>query len=68
MQDFTKITMITLWLIELFSNELATLRNYKQEKSQEYIILQESFKYFLLQPIIQVIMSNNNSYKLLFFS
>lgn len=49
--------MITIWLIELFSNELAILRNYKQGKSQEYTILQESFKYFLLQPIIQVTIS-----------
>lgn len=46
--------MITLWLIELFVNELAILRNYKKEKSQEYIILQESFKQFLQRPIIQV--------------
>lgn len=46
--------MITLWLIELFANELAILRNYKQEKSQEYTMLQESFKQFLLQSIIQV--------------
>lgn len=46
--------MITIWLIELFSNELATLRNYKRGKSQEYTMLQDSFKHFLLQPIIQV--------------
>jgi len=46
--------MITLWLIELFANELAVLRNYKQEKSQEYILLQESFKQFLLRQFIQV--------------
>jgi len=46
--------MITLWLIELFANELAILRNYKQETSQEYTALQELFKQFLLQPIIQV--------------
>jgi len=46
--------MITLWLIELFANELATLRNYKQEKSQEYIMLQESFQQFLFRSIIQV--------------
>jgi hypothetical protein len=53
-QDYTKITMITLWLIELFANELAVLKNYKQEKSEEYITLQESFKQFLSTPIIQV--------------
>lgn len=46
--------MITLWLIELFANELAILRNYKQEKSLEYIMLQESFQQFLSRPIIQV--------------
>lgn len=46
--------MITLWLIELFANELAILRNYKKEKSQEYTMLQESFKQFLQRPIIQV--------------
>lgn len=53
-QDYTKITMITLWLIELFANELAVLRNYKQEKSQEYTMLQESFQQFLSRSIIQV--------------
>lgn len=46
--------MITLWLIELFTNEIAVLRNYKQETSLEYTLLQESFHQFLLQPIIQV--------------
>jgi len=46
--------MVTLWLIELFSNELAVLRNYKQGNSQEYTMLQESFKQFLSRPIIQV--------------
>lgn len=46
--------MITLWLIELFANELAVLRNYRQGKLQEYITLQESFKQFLSIPIIQV--------------
>lgn len=46
--------MITLWLIELFANELAVLKNYKQVKSEEYITLQESFKQFLSIPIIQV--------------
>lgn len=53
-QDYTKITMITLWLIELFANELAVLRNYKQEKLQEYTTRQESFKQFLSISIIQV--------------
>jgi len=52
--DYTKITMVTLWLIELFSNELAVLRNYKQGKSQEYTMLQESFQNFLSRSIIQV--------------
>lgn len=46
--------MITLWLVELFANELAVLRNQKLEKSQQYAMLQESFKQFLLKPIIQV--------------
>lgn len=46
--------MITLWLIELFANELTELRNNKQEKSLEYKTLQESFKHFLLRPSIQV--------------
>jgi len=46
--------MVTLWLIELFSNELAVLRNYKQGKPQEYTMLQESFQNFLSRPIIQV--------------
>lgn len=51
--------MITLWLIELFANELALLRNYKQENSQAYNLLQESFKQFLLRPIIQVYITYN---------
>lgn len=42
--------MITLWLVELFANELAILRNNKQE----YTPLQNSFKQFLLRPVIQV--------------
>lgn len=63
--------MITLWLIELFANELAVLRNYKQEKSKEYTMLQESFKQFLLQPIIQVkilfIINSFKKYNAVFF-
>ncbi|XP_025200060.1 vacuolar protein sorting-associated protein 18 homolog [Melanaphis sacchari] len=58
-QDYTKITMITLWLIELFANELAVLRNYKLGKSQEYTTLQESFKQFLAIPIIQDCLRKN---------
>lgn len=46
--------MITLWLIELFANELAILRNSKQGKSLEYTVVQESFIQFLTTPIIQV--------------
>lgn len=46
--------MLTLWLIELFANELAIVRNYKQEKLLENIMLQESFKHFLMCPMIQV--------------
>lgn len=42
--------MITLWLVELFANELAILRN----NQQEYTILLNSFKQFLLRPVIQV--------------
>lgn len=52
--EYTKITLITLWLIELFANELAVLRNNKQEKSQEYNVLKESFQHFLSRSIIQV--------------
>lgn len=58
--------MITLWLIELFANELAILRNYKLEKSQEYTMLQESFKQFLLQSIIQVNSVITDLYKFFF--
>lgn len=42
--------MITLWLVELFANELAILRNNKQE----YALLHNSFKQFLMRPVIQV--------------
>ncbi|XP_050541562.1 vacuolar protein sorting-associated protein 18 homolog [Daktulosphaira vitifoliae] len=52
-KDCTQITMITLWSIELFANELASLRNYGQENFESYIKLQEEFKNFLLCPIIQ---------------
>lgn len=48
--DKTQITMIVIWVIELFLNQLDTLRNEGKEHSPEYQSLQQELDKFLSLP------------------
>lgn len=53
-QDKTQITMIVIWVLELFLNHLGELRDQRQENSSEYIQLQKEFDNFLKEKIVKV--------------
>lgn len=58
-QDKTQITMIVIWVLELFLNQLGELRDQKKEKSVEYINLQKEFDAFLREkPVMDCIKRN----------
>jgi hypothetical protein len=53
-QDKTQITMIVIWVIELFLNQLGTLRDEAKEKTSEYASLQKELDSFLTRPEVMV--------------
>jgi hypothetical protein len=53
-QDKTQITMIVIWVIELFLNQLGTLRDKGKESSTEYVSLQKELDSFLARPQVTV--------------
>ena len=53
-QDKTQITMIVIWVIELFLNQLGTLRDGGKENSSEYVSLQKELDSFLAHPQVMV--------------
>ncbi|CAG4975615.1 unnamed protein product [Colias eurytheme] len=48
--DKTLISMIVIWMTELYLSQLGSLRRSGKEDSQEYHQLQSDFEVFLLQP------------------
>ncbi|VVC86567.1 vacuolar protein sorting-associated protein 18 homolog isoform X2 [Leptidea sinapis] len=48
--DKTLISMIVIWMTELFLSQLGSLRRTGKDDSQEYHELQSDFEVFLLQP------------------
>lgn len=48
--DKTLISMIVIWMTELYLSQLGTMRRTGKEDSQEYHQIQSDFKVFLLQP------------------
>jgi hypothetical protein len=53
-QDKTQITMIVVWVIELFLNQLGTLRDEGKDGSAEYASLQKELDLFLTRPRVTV--------------
>ncbi|PNF16669.1 putative vacuolar protein sorting-associated protein 18 [Cryptotermes secundus] len=60
-QDKTQITMIVIWVIELFLNQLGTLRDEGMENSAEYVSLQKELDSFLARPQVTECVKNNRS-------
>jgi vacuolar protein sorting-associated protein 18 len=54
-QDKTQITMIVVWVIELFLNQLGELRDCGKANSSEYKEMQRHFEGFMNQRLVQVI-------------
>lgn len=54
-QDKTQITMIVVWVIELFLNQLGELRDSGKTDSPEYKELQKHFESFMNQRLVQVL-------------
>jgi len=46
--------MIVIWVIELFLNQLGTLRDEGKENTTEYISLQKELDSFLARPQVMV--------------
>ncbi|XP_054719566.1 vacuolar protein sorting-associated protein 18 homolog [Uloborus diversus] len=60
-QDKTQITMIVMWLMEIFLNELGILRTAGRENSQDYLDLQREFHNILKESRVKESASNNRS-------
>jgi len=52
--DLAKITALVLWLIEIFLNELGTLRDFGKHDTAEYRNLDDEFRHFMTQPLVKV--------------
>ncbi|GFT12641.1 vacuolar protein sorting-associated protein 18 homolog [Trichonephila clavipes] len=60
-QDKTQITMIVMWLMEIYLNELGVLRTSGKQTSQKFKDLQDEFRNLLKDPRIKDCASNNRS-------
>ncbi|KAF4519225.1 hypothetical protein B566_EDAN015331 [Ephemera danica] len=58
-QDKTQITMIVVWVTELFLNQLGQIRDAGRESTLEYRELQEQFSDFMQARLVQDCMRNN---------
>ncbi|XP_042895877.1 vacuolar protein sorting-associated protein 18 homolog [Parasteatoda tepidariorum] len=61
LQDKTQITMIVMWLMEIYLNELGVLRTSGRKSSQEFVNLQQEFRKLMKEPKIKECISNNRS-------
>jgi hypothetical protein len=52
--DVTKTTALVLWLIEIFLNELGSLRDFGKHDTAEYKNLDQEFLLFMSQPLVKV--------------
>lgn len=53
-QDKTQITMIVMWLLEVYLNELGVLRTAGRQNTQEYMNLQKEFRNLLKETRVKV--------------
>ncbi|CAL8101844.1 unnamed protein product [Orchesella dallaii] len=51
--DLTKITVLVMWLIEIYLNELGSLRDFGKQSTAEYNTLREQFLVFMTQPLVK---------------
>lgn len=52
--DVAKTTALVLWLIEIFLNELGSLRDFGKHDTAEYKNLDDEFLHFMAQPLVKV--------------
>lgn len=60
-QDKTQITMIVMWLLEIYLNELGVLRTAGKQTTEEYKTLQHAFQDLLKKTRVKDCVSNNRS-------
>nr|CAD7430568.1 unnamed protein product [Timema monikensis] len=60
-QDKTQVTMIVVWVIELFLNQLGVLRDKGEVNSSQYSILQKQLDSFLTHKEVKECVMNNKS-------
>ncbi|CAL1534740.1 unnamed protein product [Lymnaea stagnalis] len=60
-QEKTQLTMLVIWMIELFLNQLGELKEQVQDGTVEYENTQEEFRKFLHQAKIKECVSHNRS-------
>ncbi|KAJ9580206.1 hypothetical protein L9F63_004149 [Diploptera punctata] len=58
-QDKTQVTMIVIWVIELFLNQLGSLRDEGKESTSEYSNLQKELDLFLSRKEVMECVKNN---------
>lgn len=60
-QDKTQITMIVLWVIELYMNQLEEMRLMDKDKLPAYYDIQKKFDSFLALPMVADCIKDNKS-------
>ncbi|ELU13053.1 hypothetical protein CAPTEDRAFT_223579 [Capitella teleta] len=60
-QDKTQLTMLVMWVVELYLNQLGQLKEQGEEGSQKYEFLQDSFHKFLQAPRVKECANENRS-------
>ena len=53
-EDKTQVTMLVMWLIEIYLNQLGVLKEQGEDMDQKYDRLQEEFRKYLNQPRVKV--------------
>ena len=53
-QDKTQVTMLVMWLIEIYLNQLGVLKEQGDDMDERYDVVQEEFRKFLNQPRVKV--------------
>lgn len=58
-EDKTQITMVVIWLIELYLGQLGSLREKNKENTEEYLSIQRELDEFMTQPDVIECVKNN---------
>ncbi|CAG7718037.1 unnamed protein product [Allacma fusca] len=57
--DTTKVTVLVLWIIEIFLNRLGCLRDFGKKESTEYSTWEDEFLKFMKQPVVKQCVTKN---------